>query len=43
MLKDLQVNATTPGVVENPSNPWMKCLKEMHNSTLPSTLPEPQK
>ena len=44
--KYLQGNATIPDVVEDPSNPWMKCLEEMRkNANLPSTLevPEPQK
>ena len=41
--KYIQGSATIPDVVEDPSNPWMKCLEEMRKSTLPSTLPEPQK
>lgn len=41
--KYIQGSATIPDVVEDPSNPWMKCLEEMRKSTLPSALPEPQK
>ena len=41
--KYIQGSATIPDVVEDPSNPWMKCLEEMRKSTLPLTLPEPQK
>jgi hypothetical protein len=41
--KYIQGSATIPDVVEDPSNPWMKCLEEMRKSTLPSSLPEPQK
>ena len=43
--KYLQGTANIPDAVEDPSNPWVKCLEEMRKSAAPpSTLevPEPK-